>query len=105
MPSRDSGGVSHLSLPFDASIATRLSWPLGDAITDDGTRTVRLNCIGGNVRSAIHDVDGATVVLVRTPAGRERYYELPTHDVKDAITAAVERGFRRVDDTPDAALA
>ncbi|GGM55240.1 hypothetical protein J2752_000725 [Halarchaeum rubridurum] len=105
MASRDASGTPHLTLPFDAAAATRLGWTLGDAITDDGTRTARLRRIGGTVRGAVHDVGGATVVLVRTPAGRERYYELPTHDVESALTAAVERGFRRVEDAPDAAHA
>ncbi|GAA0299138.1 hypothetical protein [Halarchaeum salinum] len=99
MASRDASGTAHLTLPFDVAAATRLGWTLGDAITDDGTRTVRLNCIGGNVRSAIHDVDGATVVLVRTPAGRERYYELPTHDSEDVLEIARANGFQRVNAT------
>ncbi|QLC32839.1 hypothetical protein EFA46_000975 [Halarchaeum sp. CBA1220] len=106
MASRESVGASHLSLPFDASEANRLSWDLGDEITTRAPRTHTLRADDVRVTARVHDVAGrAVVVLVRTPAGRERHYELPHTEPRDVVATAEARGFRRVDAAPETASA
>jgi len=95
MASRGSVGASHLRLPFDPAAATRLSWHLGEALASSATRTNTLHAADAPVRANVYDVDGPTsLVVVRTPAGRERHYELPSADAGDVLAVARSRGFR-----------
>ncbi|WP_435099339.1 hypothetical protein [Halarchaeum sp. P4] len=123
MASRESVDASHLSLPFDASEANRLSWDLGDEITTRAPRTHTLRADDARVTAHVHVVGArrgppdtrdaagdtgtgrAVVVVVRTPVGRERHYELPNATPREVVATAEARGFRRVETAAEAASA
>jgi len=94
MASRDSVAASHLPLPFDASEATRLSWHLGNELTERTSPSHVLRTDDSLVRARVYDLDAPTVlVVVQTPVGRERHYEVPNADVLDVVSGARARGF------------
>lgn len=65
--------------PLDAD-ATRISWALGDRILSRDDPDPAFDCeqAGSAARvTAFEATDATYLVRVRTPVGRERYYEVP----------------------------
>ncbi|MFB6121383.1 MAG: hypothetical protein ABEJ68_09740 [Halobacteriaceae archaeon] len=84
------------SCPLPGVAARPLSWELGERIVaDDATRRrVTLSDGGGRTTVTVFEAtDHTVVVAVRTPVGRQKYYEVPAAAVDRAIdeVAADER--------------
>ena len=78
------------AVPFELPRCTRLSWELGAQIVDDTARHSEWERTGGSwVVSIFRPTDNTVVVRVRTPVGRERFYNLAELDL-EAVCPALE---------------
>ncbi|MFC7141431.1 hypothetical protein ACFQMA_16525 [Halosimplex aquaticum] len=92
---RAEGGLPD-AVPVSPERTTRLSWELGERLTRgaDAALSGRWECVTAPWELAVFDVaDHTALVRVRTPVGRELFYETAA----DAIDAARAR----LADAPD----
>jgi hypothetical protein len=84
----DAGPTLPDVVPFDHSTLTRLSWELGSRVVDGEapTRVGRWKRVGSSWSLSVFRVAGETaVVRVRTPIGRQHFYEAAWMDLEDDL--------------------
>ena len=84
----DAGPTLPDVVPFDHSTLTRLSWELGSHVVDEGpsARVGRWERVGSSWSLSVFRVTTETaVVRVRTPIGRQRFYEAAWMDLEGPL--------------------
>jgi len=81
------------AVPVSLERTTRLSWELGERVTgtEQATLRGRWECVTAPWELAVFDVaDHTAVVRVRTPVGRELFYETVTGGLETALAALTD---------------
>ncbi|WP_123536770.1 hypothetical protein [Halosimplex salinum] len=89
---RGDGGLPD-AVPVSLERTTRLSWELGERVTRTGEAALRgrWQCVTAPWELAVFDVaDHTAVVRVRTPVGRELFYETEAGGLESALPALAE---------------
>jgi len=84
----DAGPTLPDVVPFDPPALTRLSWELGSRVIDDeaSARVGRWERVGSSWSLSVFRVTNeTTVVRVRTPIGRQRFYGAAWMDLEDDL--------------------
>lgn len=94
MTSRGSSGGSRARLPevvpFEVSRVSRENWEDGSRVADGNASSLRgrWGTVGSSWEVSVFVATRETVLLrVRTPVGRERFYETTQRDVQGVVTA------------------
>ncbi|QDX41724.1 hypothetical protein [Salarchaeum sp. JOR-1] len=105
MTSRGSAGGSRVRLPevvpFEVSRVSRENWENGSrvAAADASSLRGRWGTVGSSWEVSVFVATRETVLLrVRTPVGRERFYETTQRDVQGVVTGlSASSRWRRLD--------
>ncbi|WP_459193105.1 hypothetical protein [Halosimplex sp. J119] len=92
---RGDGGLPD-AVPVSLERTTRLSWELGERITRgvDATASSRWECVTAPWELTVFDVaDHTALVRVRTPVGRELFFE--------TVAGGLDAARARLSDDPD----